>query len=158
MRTTFCEISWLILLVIVTFARFSLAQVNESDMLRHWNGNPPNPSYPGGARRPLQINPSFQEPPSAAAASLPKGASHLIVRSDADARQIFTYFPYPLVAARRGAVGVYRLEVDSQGTVTAVTILKSMGPRRDVRVMKTFTGWRAKPGPVRIVDIGWQMS
>jgi len=159
MRITFCRILSLTLLVTAASATSALAQsTNEANsMLRHGNGgNPPSVSYPGVARRPLRINSNFPQVPSAAA-SLPKGAIHLMVRSDFDARQIFTYFPSPWVAARPGAVGVYRLEVNSQGTVAAVTILKSMGPRRDVRVMKTCVGWLAKPGPLRIVDISWQM-
>ncbi len=136
-RTTFCGISWLTLMVIATS---SLAQgAHENDMLRHMAMMPQSQSNASAARRPLRINPNFPQVPSAAA-SLPKGAIHLMVRSDADARQIFTYFPCPRVAARPGAVGVYRLEVNSQGTVVAVTILKSMGPRRDVRVMQTFVG------------------
>jgi hypothetical protein len=163
MRTVLCGILSLTLLVVATS---SLAQgTNEAtSMLRHSYQQEPNkdnlaPAYPaslGFARRPLRINSNFPQVRSVAA-SLPRGATHLIVRSDADARQIFTYFPCPWVAARSGAVGVYRLEVNSQGTVAAVTILKSMGPRRDTRVMQTFVGWRAKPGPLRIVDISWQM-
>src|ERR1700693_594249 len=150
------------LLVIATAATSSFAQgvSMSSSMRRHAEcseGQPPQRSNPDVARRPLHINPNFPQVRSSAA-SLPKGATHLMVRSDADARQIFTYFPCPWVAARSGAVGVYRLEVNSQGTVAAVTILKSMGPRRDVRVMKTFVGWRAKPGPLRLVDISWQMG
>jgi hypothetical protein len=102
---------------------------------------------------PLRINPNFPEVPRPPLRSQ-TGATHLVVRSDADARPIFTYFfPFPRVEAELGAVGVYRLEVNSQGTVAAVTILKSMGSAVDVPVMKTFVGWRAKPGPVRIVDI-----
>jgi len=158
-RTVFCGISTLGLLVTATL---SLAQgTNYSNsMLRNGDmHNRDNPYYnsAGTARRPLRINSNFPQVRSVAA-SLPRGATHLIVRSDADARQIFTYFPCPWVAARSGAVGVYRLEVNSQGTVAAVTILKSMGPRRDTRVMQTFVGWRAKPGPLRIVDISWLMG
>jgi len=37
--------------------------------------------------------------------------------------------------------------------VAAVTILKSMGYDQDVLYMKTFTTWRAAPGPLRIVDV-----
>jgi hypothetical protein len=111
----------------------------------------------GVATRPLRINPNFPKVPSATA-SLPKGAGHLMVRSDADARQIFTYAPYPWVEVGPRAVGVYRLEVNSQGTVAAVTILKSMGSATDVSVMKTFVRWRAEPGSRRIVDISWQMG
>jgi outer membrane biosynthesis protein TonB len=160
MRKQLSLVLSLTLLVIAISATSALAQgSNENDMLRHSSEQLPNKSNlsPGVGRRPLRINPNFQEP-SIAAASLPKGAVHLTVRSDSDARQIFTSFPYPSVAARPGAMGVYRLEVNSQGTVAAVTILKSMGARRDARVMKTCVGWRAKPGQLRIVDISWQMS
>jgi hypothetical protein len=151
-----CSILSFALLVIATS---SLAQgTSESQsMLRHREELEKNQFNPGVARRPLRINPNFPEVPSAAA-SLPKGAIHLMVRSDADARQIFTYFQCPWVAARPGAFGVYRLEVNSQGAVAAVTILKSMGRRRDARVMQTCVGWRAKPGPLRLVDISWQMG
>jgi hypothetical protein len=163
MRITHCGTSSIILLVIAASATSSLAQgSNENGMLRNFNGTEPNngsnyQSNPEVARKALRINPNFPQVPSVAA-SLPIGATHLMVRSDADARQIFTYFPSPWVAARPGAVGVYRLEVNSQGTVAAVTILKSMGPIRDTRIMKTFVGWRAKPGPLRVVDISWQMG
>ena len=157
-RTVLCGILSLGLLVTATS---SLAQgtSQSQSMLRHGtDGGYRQPEINRGvARRPLHINSNFPQVGSAAA-SVPKGATHLMVRSDADARQIFTYFPCPWVAARPGAVGVYRLEVNSQGTVAAVTILKSMGPRRDTRVMQTFVGWRAKPGPLRIVDISWVMS
>jgi outer membrane biosynthesis protein TonB len=96
--------------------------------------------------------------PLRGAASLPQGAVHLIISSDADARKTFTYFPYPPVAAApRPRRGVYRLEVNPQGAVAAITVLKSMGPARDATAMKTFVQWRAKPGPLRIVDVGWQI-
>jgi len=158
MRTIFYGISSLTLLVIAT-SSFAQGVSMSSSMLRHGNYNPGyNSQYnPTVARRPLRINPNFPQIRSVAA-SLPRGATHVMIRSDADARQIFTYFPCPWVAARPGAVGVYRLEVNSQGTVAAVTILKSMGPRRDTRIMKTFVDWRAKPGPLRIVDVSWQMG
>jgi len=122
-------------------------------------------------------------------ASLPKGAVHLVINSDSDARKIFTYFRLPPVEApqeelkdevvggvplaaegiggtpesvtaiskalRRGRpTGVYRLEVSPDGTVAAVTILKSMGSTRDAASVKAFVKWRAKPGPLRIVDFG----
>lgn len=121
-----------------------------------WSNTTPPYSNPDAAKgRPLRFNSNF---PRGAGVSLPKGAIHLVVRSDADARQIFRYYTFPWVAAKPGAVGVYRLEVDPQGNVQAVTILKSLGPQRDIRVMKTCVGWRAKPGPLRVVDISWVMS
>ena len=54
---------------------------------------------------------------------------------------------------RYGRVGTYRVEVSSEGTVAAVTILKSMDPVSDTRIIKIFVTWRAKPGPLRVVDI-----
>jgi hypothetical protein len=87
-------------------------------------------------------------------ASLPKGAVHLVINSDSDARKIFTYFVFPPTEAPPGTTGLYRLEVSPEGTVTAVTILKSMGSAMDVTSMKTFVKWRAEPGSLRIVDVG----
>ena len=81
-----------------------------------------------------------------------------MIRSDDDARQIFTYFQTPWVYAKSGAFGIYRLEVNAQGAVVSVTILKSMGPVRDARIMKTLVSWRAKSGLVRFVDISLRMS
>src|SRR5260370_369466 len=99
MRRTFCGITSLTFLVIATSSLAQSADYSQS-MLRRWD---PDAQYrqsnPGVARRPLRINSNFPEVPSAAA-SLTKGAVHLMVRSDADARQIFTYCPYPWVAAQ----------------------------------------------------------
>jgi len=101
---------------------------------------------------------------------IPKGAVHLVATSDAQARQIFTYFPYPPTPqwGRRSPFGVlpptlpitglYRLEVTPEGAVSAITILKSMGPAIDATAMKTFIHWRAKPGPLRVVDVGWKIG
>ena len=50
-------------------------------------------------------------------------------------------------------LGIYRLEVTPEGTVSAVTLLKSANRMMDVISMKTFTRWRAKPGPLRAVDV-----
>jgi hypothetical protein len=57
--------------------------------------------------------------------SIAKGAVHLPVGSDAEARQNFVYFPYPTLPTgfwTEGVMrtGVYRLEVNPQGQVTAV--------------------------------------
>ena len=134
----------------------SVAQVNDSDMLRHANPNP-YPWNPDAATRPLRFNPNFHDLPSTVN-SLPKGAIHLMVRSDTDARQIFTYFISPSIAARPGAVGIYRVEVNPQGSVAAVTILKSMGHIRDIHILKTLVTWRAKPGSLRVVDLSLVMS
>jgi hypothetical protein len=161
MRTVLCGISSLMFLVVATS---SLAQGQNGNGMFHPAQEESQLSYPNpdrplpmNARRPLQINSNFPQVRTVAAL-LPRGATHLIVRSDADAQQIFTYFPCPSVAARSGAVGVYRLEVNSQGNVAAVTILKSMGPLRDARIMKMLITWRARPGSLRAVDISWLMS
>ena len=170
LKRLLCGISWLTLLVTATSATGGGGGV--TTITSGGGGNTFQPAQnwePAGGIRgtpntgvtvtttPLRINPNFPKMPGTAA-SLPKGTTHLMVRSDADVRQIFTHFPCPWVEPWPGVVGVYRLEVNSQGAVAAVTILKSMGPRRDTRVMQTFVGWRAKPGPLRIVDISWQMG
>jgi TonB family protein len=50
--------------------------------------------------------------------------------------------------------GLYRLTVDTQGTVTQIQILKRIGPPiLDATVLRTFVRWRAQPGPTRIVDV-----
>lgn len=151
LRTPLCAITGFTLLVIATS---SLAQGTNSSGPGSFQFNAAN-AYPYQYPvRPLQVNPNF--PKVLSAPSLPKGAVHLMVHSGGDAQRIFTYFPSPpWVTARPRAVGLYRLEVNSQGTVAAVTILKSMGSELDVTVMKTLVNWRAKPGPLRIVDISW---
>ena len=88
-------------------------------------------------------------------ASLPKGAVHVMIHSDSDTRKIFTYFQYPQIHAPVGSSGLYRVEVNPDGTVAAVSILKSMGSETDITMMKGFVRWRAVPGPVRVVDIPW---
>jgi hypothetical protein len=95
--------------------------------------------------------------------SIPKGAIHIFADSDAKIRQVFTYFPYPQLPDRywtggRTTTGLYRIEVDPVGKVTAVTILRSMGYFLDVTSMKTFVRWRGKPGPLRVVDVPWQVG
>src|SRR5438105_81225 len=72
---------------------------------------------------------------------IPKGAVHLLVHNDAEAKKVFTYFPYPSYPdwyqpgwSRPQAwdLGIYRLEVTAEGTVSAVTILKSANRMMDV--------------------------
>jgi len=101
-------------------------------------------------------NPQIVEPP------LPKGAVHLVVRNDAEAKQVFTYFPYPRPPdwyhpdeshPHAAELGIYRIEVTPEGAVSAVTIMKSANRMMDVISMKTFVRWRAKPGALRVVDI-----
>jgi len=92
--------------------------------------------------------------------AIPKGALHLLVHNDAEAKKVFTFFPYPQFPdtyqpdeSRPADLGIYRLEVTPGGTISAVTLLKSANRMMDVISMKTFTRWRAKPGPLRAVDV-----
>ncbi len=50
-------------------------------------------------------------------------------------------------------LGIYRLEVTPEGTVSAITLLKNANRMMDVISMKTFVHWRAKPGPPRVIDV-----
>jgi hypothetical protein len=108
---------------------------------------------------------------------------HLVVKSRADIKEIFTYFPYPAVpielqgyaGSKVGGVGLYRLTVEAQGAVTQVTILKGFTvaavyderfsnlkgnsvPALDKITLQALTRWRAKPGPMRIVDVHWSFG
>ena len=108
---------------------------------------------------------------------------HVVVRSRADIKQIFTYSPYPAVpselqgyeGSQMGGTGTYRLSVDAQGAVTQVTILKgftvtavyddrfsnSKGnpvPALDKVMLEALRRWRAKPWPTRAVDIYWSFG
>jgi hypothetical protein len=94
--------------------------------------------------------------------TIPKGAVHLQVHNDAEAKKVFTYFPYPSYPdwyqpdwsrPQPTDLGIYRLEVTPQGTVSAITMLKSANRMMDVISMKTFVRWRAGPGPLRVVDV-----
>jgi hypothetical protein len=91
---------------------------------------------------------------SGGATSLPKGAVHLVANTDSETRKIFTYFRFPPVQAPVGTTGLYRVEVNPDGSVAAVTILKNMGSDMDASMMKALVRWRAVPGPLRVVDIG----
>jgi hypothetical protein len=108
---------------------------------------------------------------------------HLVVRSAAEIKQTFTYSPYPAVpselegyaGSQVGGTGTYRLTVDAQGAVTQVTILKgftvnaiyderfsnvkgSTVPALDKVMVQALMRWRAKPGPMRVVDIYWSFG
>ncbi len=108
---------------------------------------------------------------------------HLVVRSRADIKQIFTYSPYPAVpselqgyeGSQVGGTGTYRLSVDAKGAVTQVMVLKgftvtavyddrfsdSKGnpvPALDKVMLQALNRWRAKPGPIRVVDIYWSFG
>ena len=96
-----------------------------------------------------------------------QGVVHVVLHSTPEFKQIFTYFPYPSIPAqyrfaKLSGTGVYRLTVDPQGNVTEIKILKKMGVfgdwPADVTALKTLIRWRARPGPVRIVDIPWTIS
>jgi hypothetical protein len=108
---------------------------------------------------------------------------HLVVRSAAEIKQTFTYSPYPAVpselegyaGSQVGGTGTYRLTVDVQGAVTQVTILKGFTvtavyderftdvkgntvPALDKVMVQALMRWRAKPGPMRVVDIYWSFG
>ena len=107
----------------------------------------------------------------------------LIVRSTAEIKQTFTYSPFPAIpselegygGSQVGGTGSYRLTVDAQGTVTEVTILKGFTvaavyderfsnakgnpvPALDKVMVQSLMRWRAKPGPMRVVDIYWSFG
>ena len=74
-----------------------------------------------------------------------------------------------------GGTGTYRLNVDAQGAVNQVTILKGFTvttvyddhfsnakgnavPALDKVMLQALIRWRAKPGPTRVVDIYWSFG
>jgi hypothetical protein len=74
-----------------------------------------------------------------------------------------------------GGTGTYRLIVDAQGAVNQVTILKGFTvtavyderfsnakgnavPALDKVMVQALMRWRAKPGPMRVVDIYWSFE
>jgi hypothetical protein len=108
---------------------------------------------------------------------------HLVLRSRAEIKQTFTYFPYPIVptelegyaGSQVGGTGTYRVIVDAHGTVTQVTILKGFTvnavyderfsnvkgnavPALDQVMVQALMRWRAKTGPTRVVDIYWSFG
>ena len=94
-------------------------------------------------------------------------AVHLVVHSGPEAKQIFTYFPYPDIPAQYrfakiSGTGIYRLTISPQGNVVEIKILKKMGVfgdwPADVTALKTLIHWRAQPGPPRIVDVPWSIT
>jgi hypothetical protein len=125
-----------------------------------------------------------QKEKSSANAGRPEGKPvHLVVRSRAEIKQIFTYSPYPAVpselegyaGSQVTGIATYRLSVDAQGAVTQVTILKGFTvtavyderfsdvkgntvPALDNVMVQTLMRWRAKPGPTRVVDIYWSFG
>lgn len=108
---------------------------------------------------------------------------HLVVRSRAEIKQIFTYSPYPSVpseldgygGSQVSGTGTYRMSMDVQGTVTQVTVLRGFTvtaiyderfsdvkgnavPALDKVMVQSLMRWRAKPGPARVVDIYWSFG
>jgi len=107
----------------------------------------------------------------------------LIVRSTAEIKQTFTYSPFPAIpselegygGSQVGGTGSYRLTVDAQGMVTQVTILEGFTVAAvyderfsnakgntvsalDKVMVQSLMRWRAKPGPMRVVDIYWSFG
>ena len=107
----------------------------------------------------------------------------LTVRSQADIKQTFTYAPHPSVpdelqgyaGSQVGGTGTYRMVLGAQGKVTQVTILKGFTvtavyderfsnvkgnavPALDQVMVQALQRWRAKPGPMRVVDIYWSFG
>jgi hypothetical protein len=120
---------------------------------------------------------------SANASRSEKKPLHLVVRSRAEIKQIFTHSPYPAVpneldgyaGSQVGGTGTYRLIVDAQGAVAQVTTLKgftvtavyderfsdakgNVVPALDQVMVQALKRWRAKPGPTRVVDIYWSFG
>jgi len=128
--------------------------------------------------------PAKQTKKNSANASRPdQKAVHLIVRSTAEIKQTFTYSPFPAIpselegygGSQVGGTGSYRLTVDAQGMVTQVTILEGFTvaavyderfsnakgntvPALDKVMVQSLMRWRAKPGPMRVVDIYWSFG
>ena len=95
---------------------------------------------------------------------------YLVVKSRADQNQIFSYHPYPAIEneirfSKIAGKGMYRLTVDAQGAVTQIQILRRfygshLGqsgfiPELDKLMLQALIRWRAKPGPLRVVDTYW---
>lgn len=120
---------------------------------------------------------------SAKASRAEKKPVHLVVRSQADIKQTFTYFPHPSIptdlegyaGTQVGGTGTYRMVIDGQGAVTQVSILKGFTvtavydervsdikgnavPGLDQVMVQALQRWRAKPGPMRVVDIYWSFG
>jgi hypothetical protein len=128
-------------------------------------------------------DPPKQKAGSANASRPERNLVHLIVRSQAEIKQTFTYSPYPAVpselegyaGSQVGGTGTYRLVVDAQGAVNQVTILKGFTvaavyderfsnvkgnavPALDNVMVHALMRWRAKAGPMRVVDIYWSFG
>jgi hypothetical protein len=120
---------------------------------------------------------------SANASRAEKRPVHITVRSQPEIKQTFTYSPHPAMpgefqgyaGTQVGGTGTYRMIVDAQGAVTQVTILKGFTvttvyderfsdvkgnavPGLDQVMVQALQRWRAKPGPMRVVDIYWSFG
>jgi hypothetical protein len=148
-----------ILVVVIGLTNILLSTAYSADAPKQRRGSSPNASRP--EKKPVQ----------------------LVVRSRAEIKQTFTYFPYPAVpselegyaGSQVGGTGTYRLTVDAQGAVTQVTILKGFMvneiyderfsnvkgntvPALDKVMIQALMRWRAKPGLTRVVDIYWSFG
>jgi TonB family protein len=71
----------------------------------------------------------------------------------------FTYRPFPdypreIRRLRLIGSGIFRMHVDEQGRVTAVSILRSTGHQElDVLARRALVQWRGKPGPKWELDM-----
>jgi len=120
---------------------------------------------------------------SANASRAEKRPVHITVRSQSEIKQTFTYAPYPAIpdelqgygGTQVGGTGTYRMIVDPQGAVSQVTIVKGFTvtavyderfsdikgnavPALDQVMAQALRRWRAKPGPMRVVDIYWSFG
>ena len=120
---------------------------------------------------------------SANASGAEKRPVHITVRSQSDIKQAFTYSPHPAIpdelqgyaGTQVGGTGTYRMIVDPQGAVSQVTIMKGFTvtavyderfsdikgnavPALDQVMVQALRRWRAKPGPMRVVDIYWSFG
>jgi len=120
---------------------------------------------------------------SANAGRAEKQAVHITVRSQSEIRQTFAYFPHPAIpdelqgyaGTQVSGTGAYRMIVDPQGAVSQVSIVKGFTvtavyderfsdikgnavPALDQVMVQALQRWRAKPGPMRVVDIYWSFG
>jgi hypothetical protein len=149
--------------------RLSLAVISLTSILlcTSYGGEPPKQNKAG----------------SASASRAEQRPVHLAVRSQAEIKQTFTYFPRPAIpdelqgyaGTQVGGIGTYRMVVNAQGTVTQVSVLKGFAvtavydermsdvkgnavPALDQVMIQALQRWRAKPGPMRVVDIYWSFG
>jgi hypothetical protein len=120
---------------------------------------------------------------SANASRAEKRPVHITIRSQSEIKQTFTYSPHPAIpdelqgyaGSQVRGTGTYRMIVDPQGAVTQVAIMKGFAvtsvyderfsdvkgnavPALDQVMVQALQRWRAKPGPMRVVDIYWSFG